>query len=501
MAAGTVYLLCGALIGAFLGTWTDEEYSLATTAHGVAYALVRARTYELQAPLYFALLAAWRHVDASVWFARLFSVLCATGFFFACVRIARRIAPELDPLPFALLVSLNPFVVEAAFEIRLYALALLVCALLWLAFDAGFASGDNRRARFAFVILAILGVYVQYFVGFLLLGFAAALLAGGRRRALPAYLVAAFAVGLAALPLALEARTQVASYAVESPPLRSLILITLEHPWTAFLFPYNDEWSVLPNAHRAYAFLLLTCGIAIAAIRPRVGRSGLALVVCALVVELTYVAVVIAVHLELGARYFAALYVPVVAAAYAIARELRRERPAVFTVLVTASALLTAGALVTQYRHLAQAGDWNRVAAYLEPRARRGDAIAVFPADAVLPLRRAYHGHVTLVGFPREPSQETYSYADVSAHSDADVRAAFTRLRPYARVWFVFDGPCDPNDPVYGCEYVARVLPAEARVLATSVFYGSRVEELLPFAHARAAADSSKERAGPHGHI
>ena len=116
VVAAIAYLSAGIWIASHFATWTDEEYTLATTAHGAAYAIRRAIDYELQAPLYFAVLAVWRLADPSVAFARLFSLLCAAAFFFALVAVGRRVAPSGNPLPFALLVATNPFVLKAAFD-------------------------------------------------------------------------------------------------------------------------------------------------------------------------------------------------------------------------------------------------------------------------------------------------------------------------------------------------------------------------------------------------
>jgi hypothetical protein len=121
LALGLVAAL--SVFGRIAGTDPDEEYALASTAHGLGYALHRAFYYELQAPVWFGLVALWRGLDPSVAFARLFSILCATATCFALRAIALRLRPRLDPLPFVALVALNPFFIYAALEVRVYAFA------------------------------------------------------------------------------------------------------------------------------------------------------------------------------------------------------------------------------------------------------------------------------------------------------------------------------------------------------------------------------------------
>jgi uncharacterized membrane protein len=106
-----------------LPTWVDDEFSLRTTARGIGVAWQQAIGFENQAPLYFALLAAWRTFDASVFFARTFSTLCALGFVALVALIARRVRPGNPSWPWVAAAAIHPFVIFAALEIRLYAFA------------------------------------------------------------------------------------------------------------------------------------------------------------------------------------------------------------------------------------------------------------------------------------------------------------------------------------------------------------------------------------------
>ncbi|HYP50856.1 MAG TPA: hypothetical protein VEQ34_07940, partial [Pyrinomonadaceae bacterium] len=74
-----------------LNLWIDEAWTMQTTARGVGYALSEGVSGERQAPLYFVLLAVWRFFDESLFFARLFSILCTAASVFVFDRIADRI--------------------------------------------------------------------------------------------------------------------------------------------------------------------------------------------------------------------------------------------------------------------------------------------------------------------------------------------------------------------------------------------------------------------------
>ena len=56
-----------------LNVWVDEASTLYNTEHGFIHTFQNVFHTEKQAPLYFILLSLWRDIDASVFFARLFS--------------------------------------------------------------------------------------------------------------------------------------------------------------------------------------------------------------------------------------------------------------------------------------------------------------------------------------------------------------------------------------------------------------------------------------------
>jgi hypothetical protein len=479
LIAGAVYLALGLWISSFFGTWSDEEYTLATTGHGIAYAAVRALSYELQAPLYFSILAGWREIDGSVWFARLFSLLCATAFFFAVAKIGKRIAPHTDPLPFALLVALNPFVVFAAFEIRLYALALLISALLWLCYDEGFASGTSRSARLGFVALAIAGTYVQYFLAFMLIGFGCALLVRGRSKIVLVYIAYCLVAVAAIVPLVFVAKSQAGGVVDPGSSRFGILSVTALHPWIDFFYPhlYSDESETAPQ-HVGYAALAIAVAGCWVWARPHFSRSVAALFVAAAAIECVYVAAAVAIGERLSDRYFVALFVPVAAAAYALERASIAKPAIPQRIAVAAFALMTGLSLVTHYRFLAQNGDWKRVAAYLGARARPGDVIAIYPSDSIPAFERQYAGHARVVPFPRSNPTDRYVLGAVDVNSADDARRSLARLEPYRTLWFVDAVRCLKERPENGCDYLLGTIAGEYRAIANERFYMNRVFEL-----------------------
>lgn len=480
LIAALLYLGAGLAVTAHFATWNDEEYTLATTAHGVSYAFARAINYELQAPLYFGIVAAWRELDMSVWFARLFSLLCATGFFVALVKIGRRVVPKVDPLPFAVVVALNPFVAYAAFEIRLYSLALLLSALMWLAFDDGFIEeGASLRSRLWFVALAMFAIYVQYFLGFLLAGFACAVAIARGGRALAVYCAYAVVPVIAAIPLLLLLRGQL-SGTVDASLTVARLLRSAAVNTTALVFPFDAAWGVVPNARVLYICMVLATILLFALSKPRLSRRSLAYCGCLVTIAGLYAICAVVLSLDLSARHFVALFVPLAVAGYALYGAVDPSRP-YGRLAFLPTIVLTLAVLVWRYRHLAQSEDWMRVAPFLETHVAAGDVIAIYPPDAMPAFQRQYHGSAPYVPWPRPYSTQHYSSTISDVGSEAEARADFAKLAGYRHVWFVNDAECLPSFPQHGCDIVKEVMNDSFNVDMRYDFYRATVLELSGF--------------------
>jgi len=480
LVAGLAYFLVLLWVASNFGTWADEEYTLATTAHGAAYAFHRAITYELQAPLYFVILALWRAVNMSIWFARLFSLLCATGLFFALAKIAQRVAPRRDPIPFALLASINPFVLVAALQIRLYSFALLLSALLYLCFDYGFANGNSKRARIGFLLLAISGIYVQYFLGFMLVGFGCALLVRAQWTVLRTYVLYGVAIAVAALPLVGLARGQAVGYIPATSSHFNLIYRASLHPWLEFLIPHlyrpGDESSFEHLLYLALAFVIAACCVWS---QPNWTRKLVATIATAAAIEFVYVAVSAGLSESLNDRYYIALFVPVAVAVYAFLRSSTANPPVPQQILVTVLTIMTLASVISQYRFLAQNGDWIRVAEYLEAHARPGDLIAIYTSDNLPAFERQFHGNVRVVPFPRPNRSDRYLLSAIDIASPAQAKAAFATLPPYDTLWFVDAVQCLKAAPEYGCDALHQAEADDFRVGTSKTFYTNAVYELI----------------------
>lgn len=467
------------ILAAVLPTWQDEEFTMATTAHGVAYAIHRALTYELQAPLYFALLAALRSLNGSVFYAREWSVACQVATTFVCAWIARRIWPQRNPWIFCGLVALNWFAFFAGLEIRTYALALLEEAtLLGCAFD-GFVLGTSLRARLAFVVVAIVGLYTQYFIAFDFAALFVALLIVRRFAALPAY-IGSLAVALVAFsPLALVVRAQAGdTLSTEGGTPGGLAGVFLYPPNLVLVHIFSDG----RVGHVAWIALFLALVIAAIVGQPRLDARKWALVSLFVVINLIYACLtdVAKLHLEFP-RHFIALFLPQAMLAYVLVAGFTSRFSARAGIVIACIFAITNGLSIVQtYGSGAKKGDSARVGALLTRDARPGDAIAVYPGDAVPSVARYYHGTLPIEGYPRAQDPNVYQIDAALVHSEADANAAFDRLPRAKRLWF--DTVVDCGGNIHGCRYVRDVIARRFHVRSEHDFFHADVLELEPSA-------------------
>lgn len=487
-------------LSAVLNIDTDESYTMHTTSGSFHDAYTRAIGFEFQPPLYFVAVQLWRQIDPSVFFGRLFSVLCIAATVVIAAAISRRVSPGMNAGWLAAIVALNPFAIWAAVEMRVYALVIVLTSLLLLAFLDGFLAEERSLpAQAGFVLAAIAGLYTQYYIGFLLLGLGAALLALRRWRALAAYAVAGSLVALAFLPLvssiahqALASQAEVTgnpSFANNFLLLTKLLaLVAIPVRWAQ----PHDLW-ILVAAALAF-FAVITARASLRAWPLRV-PTPLVAMACALAVAGIAFAVALSVTEQpLANRYVAFLFMPLLASVCAAFATFggftRRHLAGTWLGIMFGASIIT---LVLEYGPLAKTGDWQRVATYVMRTEQPGQPILVFQAEAAVPLRYYYHGTNQLVPVPRPLNLQTYDLHELALTGERDVDDALARAPgDHRRIWVVTTDYCSTGSLDYNCPLFESYLAKHYTVVRELSFYRSTLREL----EHRVSGDALHE---PHG--
>jgi hypothetical protein len=473
--------LCLTLALAYrLNLWIDEAYTLHTTGRDLSYAFTQALHFELQPPFYFVSLNLWRRINDSVFFARLFSVLCIAVTLKVVASISVRYFKGLHPGWLVGVVAFNPFIIWAATQARLYALVLLLCALLFLFFFDGFLHESPRRgARALYILVSALALYTQYYCGFLLVAAAAGLLALRRWRALRDYLLAMCVVAFCFAPMIVVAYKQVSAHTddgVGTLPLSESVL-TISWNIREYLLPIYWEPLEFLRRWMLRLFALLAI-VLLVKNRRRISSPHVAVWVITLISVLAFVGTL---HFTneglMQVRHTAALFLPTFLSLFAVFAIIASRK--LLAALLMIVLFFNVMSLSVVYKPMANAGDWERVASYLMASEKEGQAILVFHGGSALPLSYYYKGANAIVPVPRGDSFETYDVHNYVLKDESEITTALAKAPgEHEQLWLVTDGLCNFLGVDYRCDILEGYVAKYYSVLSDQTFYGSRVRLL-----------------------
>jgi hypothetical protein len=473
-----IVIVIGVPLSTFLNIWLDEAFTLHTTGAGPRVAWAQAIVFEGQPPLYFVLESIWRTLnESSIAFARYPSVVFAAAAVAVIVGAAGRIAPRVPPHVAALVTAFNPIFIWAAVEMRVYALVILIGAILTWSFYEGFIFVlPSRRAQICYTIVAIAGLYVQYYIGFVLAAQFITLLVL-RRRELRAFAVAMGVVAAGFAPFLGVAWMHVRSSG--DFVLRESLVHSVHDMANAvfvFVFPHDLNWtgaSKIAGFGFAAALLIELWAIG----RPAISRSPARAIVVQWLACLAIFSVVFA---ALGApadflRHVVVLVPPSLLVAFLYLSSFTRQRVLAGNLAVAAFTVFTFTSLWSQYHApLNKLGDWQNVAATL----RSGDSsvpVAVFPAELAFPL--AVYLPQRTIPVPK-PMPFSIDYVRATTLSgEAEVSQVLDPVSARSnRLWVVTDGECREGKLVnynYHCHFMEAYLNRRYRLALSFPFHGS----------------------------
>lgn len=424
-----------------LNIWVDEASTLYSTQHGFISTFRNLFTDEKQAPLYFLLLSLWRRLNDSVFFARLFSVVFSLLSIVAFARLARRIWEEKPAFFLTAIFALHPYLFWASLEIRLYSFIIFITCLLFSFFCDGYLreDADDKGARLFYSLTAVVALYTNYYLGFLLVGAFLALLVLRRWRAAQIYFVQMIAVGVAILPLFYIINLQFSDRVVTFQEEKSFgegIRVLWNH-FLTFVLPteiYPTEEQTVFSVVRLWIVRLSILAVVVIFLKNKL-RDLDKIILAFGTIAAASGAFLLFVYFQLGsgyieirhaAVYFVAIYV---FAASMIVKILPKKAWILATVVY---AFFFVYAIAVMYPNLTKRGDWARVGAYIAAREKPSQPVILFPAYDALALPFYYKGANKIL-----PNERYFSF-----HTEAK--------------------PGEPNAYLDQIEYVIGIIPPEA---------------------------------------
>jgi uncharacterized membrane protein len=488
--------LCFAIpLAVLLNIWVDEAYSLNTTDHGLRYAITQALTFENQPPLYFAILAVWRLLNPSIFFARSFSILCTVLAIATCYPLAKRYLPDTPRWILPLIFALHPYTLWASLEIRLYGLTLwLTTLLLFFFFDGYLATHPRPLARWGYLLTAIAALATHYFFACLLVAQAITLWLNPRWKRSLNHLAAITVAGLCLLPTVPIVLAHRVVYPIPHHWLTEIIETIKAVPGRAAkdLVPLANEavtvdigvFKIIP--YLVLLGLLLLIGIRHRAMNPLQRQLtvlwGSNVGVMALLVLGSQVA-------EHSSRYGFHLFVVTILWAIAIAPLAKPWiSPRGFGWVLGIVLMCYLGSVGVTYAPLAKAGDWQRVATYLQRVEAENQPILLFANEAELPLRRYYQGKNQLFPLPRPMGEEVFDQRQLILENDQSLRSLLLGPEPVEQFWlvlspgFVISGLQEGNCEIYrtnlNCQVLTQFMEQHYQVQSQQEFLETIVQEM-----------------------
>lgn len=391
-----------------LNIWMDEGSSLYTTEQGFLYAFQNAAANEKQAPLYFWLLSLWRELNSSIFFARLFSVFCGAASIALFARFCSRVFEPRIALLTSAFFALHPLLFWASLEIRGYALVITLTLLLITLFFKGFTTDEpNRRLwpKIMFAIVAIVSLYTNYYLGFLLAGFFAALLVTQNWKSVRDYILSMLFVAVAFAPLTARVLSQ---FAAKTGGFRESIsaigaIRTLWHHATTYLLPGQFlETSPNPGFAAARVWVIRILVVALLALSIAFYKQISKYTSILAAISLVAFACVFAAGFWMNPNYMqlrhaTPLFVPFVLLIASLCSDISKGISERITKVVSlAVGLLVlisfSFSLTTLYPNSAKRGDWARVGAFIQQNESSGQPIVVFTAFDAPTLPYHYYG-------------------------------------------------------------------------------------------------------------
>ncbi len=467
---------------ATLNVIIDEAYSLDTTGKDIGYALHQALNYELQPPLYFILLNLWRNLNHSIFFARLFSIICMTITIYCVSKLAQKLLNKIYPNWLVVAVfAFNPFTIWAALEIRLYAFLILLSALLWLAFyDGYFASTPKIRPRLLYIFLSIAALYTQYFSGFFLVANGAVLLFLRRWQDLRNYLANMAVVGFCFIPMLGVIPHQFSDHTSSIKQYSSLV-DSLRGLFRRLGY-YGLPISWLPPAFREHwlLYVIITSVLLMIVIKYRasISQTHVFIWVSTFVVFTLFVIVRMRLSQELiEPRHTAILFLPSIfsiAAVMSLIEEKHRRKITIAWAITLI--LLGTGSLYSSYKPLAKYGDYIRVAEYIMSEEKPNQPIVIFNAEAKIALRNYYAGKNPLVAIPKDEDFKSYDPQNFVFRDEKDLFSSLAVIpNDFTKIWVVNNYLCKFLDVDYGCDLFEESLQKYYSVETRREFYGAEV--------------------------
>ncbi len=395
-----------------LNIWVDEASTLYATQNGFWTAFQTAAVEQKQAPLYFWILSLWRYIDGSIFFARLFSMVCSVAAIYVFFRLAKRLFKPKAALIITAFLGLHPFLIWASIEMRVYSMVVLLSILLIRLFYDAFWADENASdpkgrivAKAGFLFVVVVSLYTNYYLGFVIAGLGVSLFVSRKWLGVRTFAVMMLIAGIAFIPMLLVMRAEFAAKTggfVEERSIVEGLRIIWNHVLSFILptevFPGSEQSSA--SVVRVWLVRALFAFVCIAAVMRRKSITSNTVLLAS--VAFTAIAFFFAAYYLVGSSYVvirhaSILFAPVVLSVCLLIADITknwestRSKTVGFGVALVVLASFCYGT-INLFPNLTKRGDWERVGSFIKQNESPDQPIIVFITFEALALRYNYSG-------------------------------------------------------------------------------------------------------------
>jgi uncharacterized membrane protein len=476
-----LHLLIALPLAYYLNIWVDEASTLHTTANGLYPAMVGALRDENQSPLYFWIASVWRMADGSIFWLRIFSVLCSVISIKFSYDAAKRFLPE-QAQKFAIVVfALHPFLFWASTETRGYSLTILLSALLLRFFyDAYLEDRPTLQAQIGYILISAVALYAHYFLGFFLVGNFVALVAIRKPKRAAIYLSHMVAVGLLFLPLFIAFSSQLGNrHGIGDQTLWDGIRNSWQNVQTLIL-PVNmftDEKNIAAII-RLWLFRAGILAIAAALIWKRfivISAKTVALGVITLVISLFLMSVVTLLGVGYAnVRHASILVLPLILFFTALIYELFAKKGLIVWAIMLC--VLIPISTWQQFGSMTKRGDWEKVAAFVKANEQPGQQVLIFDPYDSLAFTVYYKGAATVIPRSGYFAWQRENHFQAGETSLQRTELLLQEIDENSReVWLLTDEACELEKSAAACQPLEDFFNSRYTVVKDERFYLERV--------------------------
>lgn len=470
----------------FLNVNVDEAAIFYAAETSISATLHNPFIIEKHSPLYFLLLNLWQTINSSIFFARLFSIICSLLAIKLFYKLTEKIFDDLKSKIVTAFFALHPFLIWTSLEINVFALVILFSVLLLkLAFENFFNAekAPSSPSQIIFVIVGIIGIYVNLYLIFLLAGIFISLLITNRKTLTKSFFIQFLIIFCFGFPLIwLIFSNKIFGEIDIVSPLESVKMI-----WGYFLSfifplePFSTNDSVWGTSIRLWIIrlgILAVIGLLIKnkfrAIDKKVLFFGIISAVVAVLLVLA--------QLKFGKEFFlvshaSVLFAPLILLVGLILTNLLPNK--VFIGIATIFVFLFPYSIYKLYPEFIKHGDWINVAEYIKTNETENQPIMVFKNIDALALKYHYQGKNNIS--PNEKFLD-WGYEDIANYENAYNQqiAYIISMIPSEsdKIWMISRATCYPAEGKTACMPLENFVNSNYIVESEKDFYGEKVRLL-----------------------